>query len=368
MSLWISKRPDGDVAAAAADSRGALAGLRLVVAEGMEGLASRALRDAGAVLSGVSGRGADVVTAGEADIALCTGIVEAGVGIKPTPGVILPGPADTVVAAADLETVNRAVAAIAATAPLRWPADTRFAAAPASVVAVPAAPAGADGYPFAAAVAALQAAGLRVLTAEVTPEMLHAAAPESLDALMVPTSSVVGYPAGLCAVAVPGVTVLARPFDDAVALDIAALAAGSAAPRPWPLTVAEVVEVVVFGAHLRGGPLEHQLTDLGARWAGELTTAAHYRMTVLPTTPAKPAITRVPEGCVGTGLRGHRWLLSPAGLGRFLTALPAPMQLGKVEFDDGSWRTAFSCDAAAATGTDISEYGSWPAAQAAGAV
>jgi allophanate hydrolase len=48
--------------------------------------------------------------------------------------------------------------------------------------------------------------------------------------------------------------------------------------------------------------------------------------------------------------------------------LPAPMQLGKVEFDDGTWRTAFGCDGAAATGADISAYGSWPAAIAAGAV
>ena len=67
-------------------------------------------------------------------------------------------------------------------------------------------------------------------------------------------------------------------------------------------------------------------------------------------------------------LSGHRWLLSPAALGRFLAALPAPMQLGKVEFDDGTWRTAFGCDASAATGADISVYGSWPAAIAAGAV
>ena len=112
----------------------------------------------------------------------------------------------------------------------------------------------------------------------------------------------------------------------------------------------------------------HQLTDLGARWAGELTTAPRYRMSVLPTIPAKPAVTRVPDGAEGVPLLGHRWLLSPAALGRFLAALPAPMQLGKVEFDDGTWRTAFGCDGAAATGPDISEYGSWPAAIAAGAV
>jgi allophanate hydrolase len=182
----------------------------------------------------------------------------------------------------------------------------------------------------------------------------------------------------LCAVAVPagtagqaqfGITALARAFEDAVAMDIAALASEDGAPVDvWPLAVAESVELVVFGAHLRGGPLAHQLTDQGARWAGQVTTAPRYRMSVLPTVPAKPAITRVPDGAQGTALSGHRWVLSPAALGRFLAGLPPPMQLGKVEFDDGTWRTAFGCDAAAASGADISAYGSWPAAIAAGAV
>jgi allophanate hydrolase len=112
----------------------------------------------------------------------------------------------------------------------------------------------------------------------------------------------------------------------------------------------------------------HQLTDLGARWAGELTTAPRYRMSVLPTVPAKPAVTRVPDSDQGVSLLGHRWLLSPAALGRFLAVLPAPMQLGKVEFDDGTWRTGFGCDGAATTGPDISSFGSWAAAIAAGAV
>jgi allophanate hydrolase len=225
---------------------------------------------------------------------------------------------------------------------------------------------------------------------------------DGVDALMVPTApmhpridDVAADPVGvnsklgtytnfcnlfdMCAVAVPsgtagesqfGVTVLARAFEDAVALDVAALVTGVPAPQDiWPLQTAESVQVVVFGAHLRGGPLAHQLTDVGARWAGELLTSPRYRMTVLDTVPAKPAITRVAEGSTGTALLGHRWLLSPAALGRFLTALPAPMQLGKVEFDDGTWRTGFGCDAAAgATGVDISSYGSWPAAVAAGAV
>ena len=90
-------------------------------------------------------------------------------------------------------------------------------------------------------------------------------------------------------------------------------------------------------------------------------------MTALPTTPPKPGVTRVPEGVDGAALTGHRWLLSPAALGQFLAELPAPMQLGKVEFADGSWRTAFGCDAAV-PGEDINSHGSWTNALAAGAV
>ena len=180
----------------------------------------------------------------------------------------------------------------------------------------------------------------------------------------------VSVPAGMAGDAQFGVTVLGRAFDDAVALDIAAMVMGIEAPQDvWPLAAAANTELIVFGAHLRGGPLVHQLTDVGARWAGELTTAPHYRMSVLATVPAKPAIGRVAENTDGAALYGHRWVLSPAALGIFLTALPAPMQLGKVEFADGTWRTAFGCDGvAAAGGKDISSYGSWPAALAAGAL
>jgi allophanate hydrolase len=179
----------------------------------------------------------------------------------------------------------------------------------------------------------------------------------------------VSVPAGMAGDAQFGVTVLARAFDDAVAVDVAAMASRVDPPQEvWPLATADVTELVVFGAHLRGGPLVHQLTDLGARWAGELVTSARYRMALLPSTPPKPGITRRPDGG-GTALKAHRWLLSPAALGRFLAALPAPMQLGKVEFDDGSWRTSFGCDGGAAdAGADISHYGGWAAAVAAGAV
>ncbi|MET9486061.1 allophanate hydrolase [Nocardia sp. NPDC006630] len=209
----------------------------------------------------------------------------------------------------------------------------------------------------------------------------------------------------MCAVAVPagtagdspfGVTVLARAFEDAVAYDIATLIAAApnsstAVPNPlgpnsheasapatesapledpaWPLRVAPHMDLIVFGAHLRGQPLEHQLTTLGARWAGEVHTSPNYRLAALTTIPPKPAVTRLPEGTPGATITAERWLLSPAALGQFLANLPTPMQLGSIELSDGTWHPGFSCTGAAAeSAKDLSEYPGWKAALAADAV
>jgi allophanate hydrolase len=200
----------------------------------------------------------------------------------------------------------------------------------------------------------------------------------------------------LCAVAVPsgtvdegaagvaqfGVTVVARPFHDAVALDLAARvtvpgeapaetfpganlgACADAPPVPWPAAIGDgglqAVDLFVVGAHLRGQPLEGELRALGARWAGEATTAAAYRLAALDTTPPKPGMTRVGAG--GAAIAGEVWQLSTGALGRFLAALPAPMTLGRVELSDGRWVVGFGAAAdAAASGLDITAHGGWKA-------
>lgn len=179
----------------------------------------------------------------------------------------------------------------------------------------------------------------------------------------------------MCGVAVPagevaesdgttaqfGITVLGRPFDDAVVADIAArLSGGERAVAPsWPERAgAGVVTLVVAGAHLRDQPLAGQLHDLGARWDGPARTAERYRMTALPS--GKPALVRVSDA--GQAFEVERWSLSPAALGTFLAALPTPMGLAAVELDDGSWETGFVCaDEAATAAPDISEFGGWRA-------
>ncbi|MCV7192967.1 allophanate hydrolase [Mycolicibacterium brumae] len=179
----------------------------------------------------------------------------------------------------------------------------------------------------------------------------------------------------LCALAVPagtaadgaqfGVTLLAPAHHDAVLADLGARFLGEPAGPAWPerAGVARSVDLAVFGLHLRGQPLEHQLTGRGARWAGPLRTAACYRLYELDTEPAKPGMVRDDSGA---SIAGERWALSPAALGEFLAALPAPMTLGAIELDDGSTVTGFGCDHAAATaGRDITAAGGWLAARSA---
>jgi allophanate hydrolase len=164
----------------------------------------------------------------------------------------------------------------------------------------------------------------------------------------------VAVPAGNAGTKGFGVSVIVPAFHDQVAIDLAARFQNVAAPRFAPAQTA----LVVFGAHLTGMGLNHQLTDLGARYDGDIRTAPAYRMWALDTEPPKPLVVRSPGGA---SLQGERWLLSPAALGRFLNALPAPMTLGKVELDDGTWATGFVANEPA--GTDITAAGGWRAHQ-----
>ncbi|MFG3342120.1 allophanate hydrolase [Glycomyces sp. NPDC048151] len=163
----------------------------------------------------------------------------------------------------------------------------------------------------------------------------------------------VAVPAGQAGTKGFGVSLIVPAFADQTAIDLAARYLDTPAPQLAP----QGADLVVFGAHLRGEPLNHQLTDLAARYTGPVRTAPAYRMYALDTTPPKPLVVRDPNGA---SLPGERWQLSPAALGRFLAALPAPMTLGKVELDDGTWATGFT--AAAPEGAqDITAAGGWRA-------
>ena len=117
------------------------------------------------------------------------------------------------------------------------------------------------------------------------------------------------------------------------------------------------------GVGRRGEPLNHQLTDRGARFLADVVTTDAYRMYALPTAPPKPGIVAVGAGRGGP-LRGERWRLSSAALGAFLAALPAPMALGTIALADGTAPTGFLAPASAvadAGAADITMLGGWRA-------
>jgi len=155
-----------------------------------------------------------------------------------------------------------------------------------------------------------------------------------------------------------GVSVVVPAFHEQVALDIAARLGGGAPP---PLVPDNALDVAVFGAHLRGQPLNHELRELGARYVEDVTTTDAYRRVALATDPPKPGLVRHGEG-LGSPIRGELWRISPAGLGRLLASLPAPMSLTPVELADGRSVVGFGCAYdAARRGEDITHFGGWVA-------
>jgi allophanate hydrolase len=186
----------------------------------------------------------------------------------------------------------------------------------------------------------------------------------------------------MCAVAVPfgtcaglpfGVSCIGPAFTDLVQSDIASrLERGGiipAASRPtatsWQTADAgrpapPGVRLGVVGAHLSGQPLNHQLTDRGARLLGATTTAGSYRLFALDTVPAKPGLVRVPSN--GAPIAVEIWELSPAGFGDFVAQVPSPMAIGSVELIDGARVPGFLCEPLALDdAVDITEHGGWRA-------
>ncbi|MBP5940678.1 allophanate hydrolase [Streptomyces acidiscabies] len=120
------------------------------------------------------------------------------------------------------------------------------------------------------------------------------------------------------------------------------------------------VQLAVVGAHLTGQPLNPQLLSLGATLNRTTTTAPTYHLYALNTTPPKPGLVHVGEG--GAQIETEIWNIPPEGLGHFLSALPRPMTLGKVELTDGTQVTGFLCEPSALKNAeDITTHGGWRA-------
>jgi allophanate hydrolase len=119
------------------------------------------------------------------------------------------------------------------------------------------------------------------------------------------------------------------------------------------------VLLAVFGAHLRGQPLNRQLLVLGAEYVEDISTSDAYRLVALDTAPPKPGLVRCGPGR-GARIAGELWCIPAVGLGLLLADLPMPMSLTRIELADDREVVGFGCaQDAAAAGSDVTEYGDW---------
>jgi allophanate hydrolase len=178
-----------------------------------------------------------------------------------------------------------------------------------------------------------------------------------------------GYPA----IAVPissgqehenvGVQVLARPFADAVARDIAALVQRiEALDQPASLLMAPMelergIDLLVVGAHLSGLPLHGRLRRHGAVARGEVRTAPGYTLVALGDALNRPGMTRTPA--TSTTVAGELWRLPETALADLLIETAAPLGLGRVTLADGREVVGYLCEAAATVGKAVVEDGDW---------
>lgn len=186
----------------------------------------------------------------------------------------------------------------------------------------------------------------------------------------------------LCAVAVPagftdkgmpfGVTLLAQEGSDNALLKLAAQwqilfglplgksdMKGSLNELAIIPNKAGTMEIAVVGAHLRGMPLHSQLTERRARLVKACKSSKSYKLFALAnTTPPKPGLVKAKTDGAAIDLEVYEMPI--AEVGSFLGLIPAPLGLGNIELEDGSWVKGFICEPYAISGAkDITDLGGW---------
>jgi allophanate hydrolase len=187
--------------------------------------------------------------------------------------------------------------------------------------------------------------------------------------------SAIAVPAGFRSDGMPfGITLLAPAFADEslcalgdAAHRVAGVTMGATA-NPLPqlriedrfpaASCSATIPLAVCGAHMSGLPLNHQLTERGARLARKCRTAPEYRFYALTEfSPPRPGLVR---SDTGASIDVEVWDVPSEAFGSFVEGIPAPLGIGTVTLEDGSQVKGFLCEAhAARSARDISSLGSW---------
>jgi allophanate hydrolase len=169
----------------------------------------------------------------------------------------------------------------------------------------------------------------------------------------------VAVPAGFRGNGVPfGISLIGPAFSDRALL---ALAHRFSESHAVPSHAAPgCVLLGVVGAHLRGQPLNHQLTSRGGRFVRVVKTAPDYRLFALrDAVPAKPGLLR-DSGFAGQGIDVEVWAIPEHQFGGFVAAVPPPLTIGNVVLQDHEVVKGVLCEEAAVRGcAEITRFGGW---------
>jgi allophanate hydrolase len=181
----------------------------------------------------------------------------------------------------------------------------------------------------------------------------------------------IAVPAGFQRDGLPfGVTLVAPAFNDEVLCSLGEIAHRSAVKTmgatglplpiqdPQELPNPNLVRVAVCGAHMSGLPLNHQLTERGARLVSKSRTAASYRLFALTDfKPPRPGLIRDDSGAA---IEVEVWEVPASTFGGFVDGIPAPLGIGTLTLENGRQVKGFLCEAHATRGArEITSLGSW---------
>jgi allophanate hydrolase len=152
----------------------------------------------------------------------------------------------------------------------------------------------------------------------------------------------------------------ARDLQQTLALSPGATG-GALPPTSAGLREEATLRLVVCGAHMSGLALSHELTARGGRRVAAARTAPRYRLFALPGgPPQRPGLVRDERG--GAEIEVEVWTLPLKAVGGFLTGVPSPLVIGRVELADGTREAGFLCEGhAVRDAPEITHLGGWRA-------
>ena len=153
----------------------------------------------------------------------------------------------------------------------------------------------------------------------------------------------------------------ANKIQQAIPLTVGALGIKQPALSKASVGDASLIDVLVCGAHLKGLPLNWQLTERGAVLKETTTTAAQYRMYALAGGPPfRPGLIMDTEQ--GAAIDVEIWSVPVENFGSFVAGIPAPLGIGKVSLANGRQVSGFICEPYGIEGAEeITHLGGWKA-------